>query len=73
MRDCIEAEDCYYPVCPYCENEIEETDNPTYETEDVFVYMYRRGKCPTCRRKYTWSEIYKWDENFYNFKEVSKG
>lgn len=71
MRDCIEAESTY-PVCPYCEMEVEETNEPTYETEDVFVYMYRHGKCPTCRRRYTWTEIYQWDEKFYNLKEVSK-
>lgn len=69
MKDYIEADSCYYPICPYCEIEVEETDNPTYETEDILVYIYRRGKCPTCRRKYTWSETYKWDEKFYDVRE----
>lgn len=70
MKDYIEADSCYYPVCPYCELEIDETGNPTYEQDDYFVYMYRYGKCYNCGRKYEWTEQYKWDEKFYNIEEV---
>ena len=69
LGETIAAESNYYPVCPYCELEIEETENPSYETEDMFVYMYRHGKCFQCGRRYAWQEIYKWDETFYDIQE----
>ena len=68
-REAIAAESNYYPVCPYCEFEVDDLENPTYEQEDYFVYMYRHGKCFNCGRKYSWTEIYKWDEKFCDVKE----
>ena len=72
MRDCIKAETAY-PVCLYCEMELKDVVMNDYELDDVWAYFYYIGTCSYCKRKYKWSEQYKWDEKFYGLEEVSKG
>lgn len=70
MRDYIEAETAY-PVCPECEMVLEDVTLNDYELDDMWAYLYQIGTCPYCKRRYKWTEHYKWNERFYDFKEVS--
>ena len=69
MRTEMNAETAL-PVCPCCQIEIEDDNSPIYETEDVYLYMYRSGTCPWCKRVYKWTETYEWNQKFYDFQEV---
>lgn len=60
-----------YPLCPYCDIEVEDIDTLDYELTDEIAIFKRVGTCPYCKRDFKWDEIYKWNAKFYDLKEVS--
>jgi len=72
MTDYIEPNGNAYPLCPHCDCEVDAAELETEMTDDI-IYCYRAGFCPTCGRKYKWTEEYVWNERFYDFKEVRRG
>lgn len=60
-----------YPLCPYCDIEVEDIETPYYEFTDEIVTFQRVGMCPHCKCYFEWAEIYKWDAKFYDLKEMN--
>ena len=70
IGETIEAGNNFYPVCPYCDMEVDDVETRFYEFCDEYVFMYRRGTCPFCKRDYKWMERYTWNAKFYDVEEV---
>ncbi len=60
-----------YPLCPYCDIEVEDIETPYYELTDEIAIFQRVGTCPYCKRSFDWNEIYEWDARFHDFGEIS--
>lgn len=50
-----------YVKCPRCNKEIEYIDNYDSETYDDVHYEFVWGECPKCKRRYKWTECFKFD------------
>ena len=60
-----------YPLCPYCDIELDDIDTSNYELTDEIAIFQRIGTCPYCKRDFKWDEIYKWNAIFYDLKEIN--
>ena len=60
-----------YPLCPYCDIEVEDIETPYYELTDEIAIFQRVGMFPCCKRYFKWDEIYKWDIKFHDLEEIS--
>ena len=60
-----------YPLCPYCDVELENIETNWHDFVDEIVYFQRSGRCPVCQRDFKWVEDYKWDAKFHNLEEIS--
>lgn len=59
-----------YPLCPYCDVELEDIETPYYDLPDEIATFQRVGTCPHCKCSFEWTEVYKWDAKFHDFKEI---
>lgn len=60
-----------YPLCPYCDIEVEDIDTLDYELTDEIAILKHTGTCPRYKRDFKWNEIYKWDAKFHDLEEIS--
>lgn len=59
-----------YPLCPYCDIEVEDIETPYYDLTDEIAIFKRVGTCPHCKCSFEWTEVYKWDVKFHDLKEI---
>ena len=59
-----------YPLCPYCDVEVEDIETPYYDLPDEIATFRRVGTCPYCKRSFEWTEVYKWDAKFHDLEEI---
>ena len=47
-----------YPVCPYCNANLEYKDMIDDQFDSSTYEVSWRGTCPACERTFTWREVY---------------
>lgn len=60
------------PKCPYCNAPLEYEEQWDYSNECNYYYETWKGKCPHCKRKFSWNEIYTFSrcDNLEEVKEL---
>lgn len=56
------------PTCPYCHKELFYDEMTDDCIGDNYVYLYWRGRCFDCFRKFSWTERY----DFVNFDDLEE-
>ena len=65
----VEAGNNCYPLCPYCDKEVDDVDTYSFEFIDEYVFLYRHATCPKCGCNLKWNERYTWNGKFYDVEE----